>query len=80
MPIFEFKCGKCGKEFEELVLSRDEKIACPKCSSKKVGKRMSTFRKRGGSLKSGGEYRDSSGGGSSSACSSCSGGSCSTCH
>jgi putative FmdB family regulatory protein len=36
MPIFEYKCLKCGKEFEHLVIpaNRDEEAACPKCESK----------------------------------------------
>ncbi|MBN1849174.1 MAG: zinc ribbon domain-containing protein [Deltaproteobacteria bacterium] len=35
MPIFEFRCMKCGHVFERLFLSSDEKIdmACPKCQS-----------------------------------------------
>ena len=33
MPIFEFKCKKCGNIFEELFLkkSNDETVSCPKC-------------------------------------------------
>ncbi|GBF35691.1 hypothetical protein DCCM_4820 [Desulfocucumis palustris] len=35
MPIFEFRCLKCGNLFEKLFLNRDEevKIECPKCKS-----------------------------------------------
>jgi len=45
MPLFEFRCKKCGKKFEELVMSssRDEDINCPRCGSKRVEKLMSAF-------------------------------------
>ena len=78
MPIFEYHCAKCGNDFEELVFKRDEKVPCPRCGSKKVGKQMSTFA-RGGGSDGGGDTGGSSGGGGHS-CGSCSGGSCSTCH
>jgi putative FmdB family regulatory protein len=41
MPIHEFACKKCKKEFEELVLSSRETIHCPKCKSSQVKKLMS---------------------------------------
>ena len=33
MPIFEFRCAECGKEFEKLFISSDEQadLACPEC-------------------------------------------------
>jgi putative FmdB family regulatory protein len=43
MPLFEFVCGKCRNEFEELVMHADEEILCPKCGSKKIVKKMSRF-------------------------------------
>ncbi len=70
MPIYEFSCKSCGHPFEELVLSRSEKVACPKCSSKKVERAMSVF-----SHSSGGSYRSSKGSG----CSSCTKSSCASC-
>lgn len=35
MPIYEFRCMKCGNLFEKLFIKPDEKvdIACPKCNS-----------------------------------------------
>lgn len=71
MPIFEYACKKCGKEFEELVRSASEKINCPKCDSGKVTKKMSVF-----AHKSGEKSHSSS---ASSGCHSCSSGSCSSC-
>ena len=31
MPIFEFVCASCGKVFEKLVLTSDEKTQCEQC-------------------------------------------------
>ena len=35
MPIYEYRCRKCGEDFEVLFRNRDEKmsVACPKCES-----------------------------------------------
>lgn len=39
MPIFEYKCHQCEKEFERLVFSGEEtNIACPGCNSQDVVK------------------------------------------
>lgn len=44
MPIFEYKCKKCNKVFEELILSSsDNVITCPKCGSKDLIKLFSDF-------------------------------------
>lgn len=40
MPIFEYACGACKKEFEELVFG-EQTPACPHCGSDKVVKLMS---------------------------------------
>lgn len=41
MPMYEFRCSNCGKEFEELVLSRTARVACPGCKSQDVARLMS---------------------------------------
>ncbi len=43
MPIYEFSCQNCGKEFEVLLKSRDEisQVKCPKCGSSDVKRLMS---------------------------------------
>lgn len=33
MPIYDFKCGNCKKEFERLVKMNQEKTECPECKS-----------------------------------------------
>jgi putative FmdB family regulatory protein len=66
MPIFEYKCASCGLEFEKLVFG-NASVLCPNCTSEEVVKKFSLFGM------SGVEKQTSSG------CSSCSSGSCSTC-
>ncbi|HDS30379.1 MAG TPA: zinc ribbon domain-containing protein [Firmicutes bacterium] len=41
MPIYEFKCPKCGTEFEDLVANRGDSAPCPSCGCKKVERRIS---------------------------------------
>ncbi len=45
MPIYEYDCPTCGVSFEKLVRSTASasKVTCPRCNSRKVKKRMSTF-------------------------------------
>ena len=73
MPIFEFVCHACGKEFELLLMGSD-KPKCPHCDSEELSKLMSAFALRS---KDGAGNVTSSGGGSQ--CGGCAGGSCSTC-
>ena len=42
MPIYEYRCKKCGNEFEALV-SQDRKAKCMKCGSTRLEKLLSTF-------------------------------------
>ena len=67
MPIFEYKCNKCGEDFEKLVFG-SQAVKCPRCDSGDVRKKFSTFGMSG--VQNPG----------SSGCGSCSSGSCSTCH
>jgi putative FmdB family regulatory protein len=54
MPIYEYNCRHCHKSFEELVLSTREAIACPKCASSEVERRLSVFSSPGSRKDEGG--------------------------
>ncbi len=75
MPIYEYKCNECGKNFEYLVMGNKEPENCPSCNSEKVKKLVSScgFFSKG----SGGETVRASAG--TSSCGSCSAMSCSSC-
>lgn len=53
MPIYEYKCHKCGQRFEALILSPSEKVQCHKCGSESVKRQLSTFAVSSGSSKAG---------------------------
>jgi len=67
MPIYEYKCEDCGKEFEKLVSSQSTEVVCEKCGSGNVRKLLSLFGM------SGVEKQTSSG------CTSCSKSTCTSC-
>ena len=41
MPIFEYACKACGKQFEALVRTQDAAPACPSCTSADLEKLIS---------------------------------------
>jgi putative FmdB family regulatory protein len=43
MPIFEYACGSCGKEFETLVRGSSPAPECPACHGSKLEKKLSVF-------------------------------------
>jgi putative FmdB family regulatory protein len=43
MPIFEYQCAACGKEFEKLVRNSAVVPDCPACSSTDLRKKLSAF-------------------------------------
>ena len=44
MPIYEYKCKKCGHKFEHLARTlSDVADKCPKCGARKPEKQFSTF-------------------------------------
>lgn len=43
MPIHEYRCTQCGHEFEELLRTSRQKVACPQCGSTRLTRKLSTF-------------------------------------
>lgn len=41
MPIYEYHCEQCEREFEALVIRRDEPVQCPQCHSQHLKKLIS---------------------------------------
>lgn len=74
MPIYEYHCNSCSKDFECLVLGSEEP-ECPSCNGSNIVRQMSAcgFISKG----SGGEPVKSSAGASS--CSGCAATSCGSC-
>jgi len=48
MPIYEYKCNDCGRDFEYLVMGSSDQVSCPHCHSAKVSKQVSSFAVTGG--------------------------------
>jgi len=73
MPIYEYICNQCKKNFDYLLRNPNEEIFCPHCGSKDLKRKFSTF--SFGTRDSGGEFKSSI----PSKCSGCSASSCSGC-
>lgn len=44
MPLFDYRCRKCGREFEALVRPQDAAPpACPACRSTDLDRQLPTF-------------------------------------
>ena len=44
MPLFEYKCEKCGARFEKLIsASKRDEVGCIKCDNSKATRQLSTF-------------------------------------
>lgn len=65
MPIYEYRCEKCGSRFEVLQRVGDDgsKLRCPKCGNEKVVKQFSAFATSGGSAGLSGVSRSCGSGG-----------------
>ena len=48
MPIFEYLCKDCGKQFEALLIGSQE-AECPGCKGKQLEQQLSTFSVRANS-------------------------------
>ncbi|MGD1995502.1 MAG: zinc ribbon domain-containing protein [Anaerolineae bacterium] len=45
MPVYEYRCSKCGEQFDKLVrsLSTQQNVECPHCGSEDLKKVISLF-------------------------------------
>lgn len=43
MPVYEYRCDRCGERFEELVSPTAESPPCPRCASGAVTRVLSLF-------------------------------------
>jgi len=43
VPIYEYKCRKCGEEFEELIrnAAHERELVCVACGSAKIERQLS---------------------------------------
>lgn len=70
MPVYEYKCKTCGKEFSIFFTSYDTgEVKCPFCGGKDVKKCISTIMR----------MKKGEGSGEDSSCGPCSSNSCPTC-
>lgn len=76
MPIYEYKCNTCDKEFETLVMG-SHKPECPECDSQDLMRLMSACGFVSKGTGSNGETTIKSS--SSSACGSCPSTNCGSC-
>jgi len=73
MPIYEYRCRGCGKDFERYLPRTSAAVACPSCESADVMRKLSVFgMKSEGPLATSGAPAMTGGGG-------CCGGGCG-CH
>lgn len=71
MPIYEYSCQNCGKDFEVLVKSFREEVSCPFCGAKDLKRLMSVC-----AISTSEEFRSTS---SRTSCSGCTATSCASC-
>lgn len=74
VPIYEYTCPKCGLDFEQLLMDRNEKVKCPECGAKNPKKRFSVFAHKSDSGFTSSSGGSECGGCTASSCSGCSGG------
>lgn len=74
MPIYEYECLKCRREFEELVFGSSPDVRCPDCDGAEVKRLLSVT-----AIKTDSGFVSSAGGGCGGSCGGCSAGSCGGC-
>lgn len=54
MPIYEYRCSKCGRTFEEISsISQSREVTCPACGSENTKRVLSAFSTTGCGLSGG---------------------------
>jgi putative FmdB family regulatory protein len=48
MPIYEYRCRACSKDFEKYVSGPRASVACPACASSDIQRKLSVFGLRAG--------------------------------
>ncbi len=45
MPLYEYRCEKCGERFEKLrrMADADNDVVCPRCDAEEVERLLSSF-------------------------------------
>jgi putative FmdB family regulatory protein len=43
MPLFDFHCRACGRDFEALARPQDPPVRCPSCQSEDLERLLSAF-------------------------------------
>ncbi len=43
VPIYEYDCRKCGESFTMIHSAKADNIKCPKCQSRDIKKKISSF-------------------------------------
>lgn len=41
MPIYEYTCQSCGRQFEELIRGGQQSVICPACGQSRVERLLS---------------------------------------
>ncbi len=59
MPVYEYRCEKCGRTFEQFrrMSEADKDIKCPYCESGEVKRELSSFATGGCGSSTGGSRR-----------------------
>ncbi|MBN2209179.1 MAG: zinc ribbon domain-containing protein [Candidatus Coatesbacteria bacterium] len=76
MPIYEYHCSDCEKDFDALVGHSEVATECKLCGGGNIRRKLSRFSTRTDSY----EASDMSSVKSGSSCAGCSSGSCATCR
>jgi len=58
MPIYEYRCQTCGRQFEKIrrMADADKELECPDCQSKRVERTVSAFATSGCGTGAGGRF------------------------